>query len=929
MPVPLKILILEDSEEDALLVLQELEMGGYDVSYHLVETAKGFHLALDHQEWDLVIADYMVPGLSGMEALKLIKERGLDLPLILMSGTIGEEEAVAILKAGAHDFIIKGHWSRLVPAVQRELKESEIRRERYRALAALQIERQRLARLNDCFLSFVPNADENIQRLVEVGGELLQGTCAFYNLLQGDRLFSLGRWNTPPDYQDLDLACGQICFDLICQSTKKPLVLRDLQSSHYAKSDPHITKYGLQTYIGTTVYCRQVAVGSFCIVYQKDLNPDHTDLYFLNIIANAIGVEEERKRAQEEVQRLRRQRESILNSTGEGIIALDLTGKQTFINPVAARMLGYEVGELIGRPSHDIWHRPKAEGTQLPEDACPIYPALLKGETYHCRDEVFWRKDGTSFTVECYCVPIYENGELTGGVVTFKDVYELNEAEELARNLITISPVGIYILQDNKFQIVNHWFRTITGYGEEELSSFNPSQLVDPADRDKVQLNSLRMLRGESCPPYEYRAITATGETRWIMETVAPIRYRGKGAVLGHFMDITERKELERQFLQAQKMEAVGRLAGGVAHDFNNMMAVIQWYADSIMEHLKPKDPLYKYAEAIKQAGGRAISLTRQLLAFSRKQIMKPQLLNLNNLVNDIENMLRRLIGENIDLGAILVPGLGAIKADPAQIEQVIMDLALNARDAMPQGGRLTIETGNVYLDAAYAQKHAEVVAGNYVMLAVCDNGMGMDQETLSRIFEPFSTNEEDRKGTGLGLAAVYGIVKQSGGHIRVYSEPGQGTTFKVYFPEVKGKVKSLKERKSPAKPLQGLETIIVVEDEDMLRELLCDTLRMHRYTVLAASDGAEALRISEKHKDPIHLLLTDMVLPMLGGRELAERLSPVHPETKVIYMSGYTEKAIVQQEVLGSDKNFISKPFNATELLEKLREVLPSTPEV
>jgi two-component system, cell cycle sensor histidine kinase and response regulator CckA len=398
------------------------------------------------------------------------------------------------------------------------------------------------------------------------------------------------------------------------------------------------------------------------------------------------------------------------------------------------------------------------------------------------------------------------------------------------------------------------------------------------------------------------------------------------GKVIGTvvtFWDITERKKLEAQFLQAQKMEAVGRLAGGVAHDFNNMLAVIMGYVEMMQLGLSAESPLHQQAAAIKKASERAASLTRQLLAFSRKQVQQAQVLNLNTVIGEMDKMLRRLIGEDIDLRLNMEPGLAAVKADPGQVEQILMNLVVNARDAMPLGGRITIETANVYLDEAYVRKHSYVTPGPYVVIAVSDDGAGMDAETKSHIFEPFFTTKEMGKGTGLGLSTVYGIVKQSQGSLEVYSEPGIGTTFKLYLPQVEVNVTKARAEALFNAGLQGTETILVVEDEEMLRELVCESLKRNGYEVLEANHGNGALAVCEGHQGPIHLLATDVVMPNLGGRELAERVAPMHPEMKVLFMSGYTKNVIIHHGALNNTMHFLEKPFTANILLKKVRALL------
>ena len=404
----------------------------------------------------------------------------------------------------------------------------------------------------------------------------------------------------------------------------------------------------------------------------------------------------------------------------------------------------------------------------------------------------------------------------------------------------------------------------------------------------------------------------------------------GNQLVLACIEDISDLKRAEealrlteQQLRHAQKMEAVGRLAGGVAHDFNNLLTVIMGHCQLLLGHLDPADPSRAGIDEISKAGERAAALTSQLLALSRKQVLEPKALELNSLVDNMQGILQRLIRENIDLIFIGGASLGQVKADPGQIEQVILNLALNARDAMPDGGRLTIETANIYRDQQYARQHLDVQPGHYVTLIVSDTGCGMTPETLSRIFEPFFTTKDRNKGTGLGLATVYGIVKQSGGNIWVYSEPGHGTTFKIYLPRVEEA-----DDPPPADTAQnessgGSETILVVEDDEALRELIRAVCEARGYTVLAASNGNEALPICEKHVGPIHLMITDMVMPGMSGRELAQRLLPAHPQMKVLYMSGYPDHFVIHNGNLSPGAAFLQKPFTPAALSNKVRQLL------
>jgi signal transduction histidine kinase/CheY-like chemotaxis protein len=383
----------------------------------------------------------------------------------------------------------------------------------------------------------------------------------------------------------------------------------------------------------------------------------------------------------------------------------------------------------------------------------------------------------------------------------------------------------------------------------------------------------------------------------------------------------------EERLRQSQKMEAIGTLAGSIAHDFNNLLSVILGYVESLIGDLRPGDPMRADLEEIGRAGKRAEELTRQLLAFSRRQILQPKILDLNLAISEMARMLERIIGEDIELAFLPAPSLGAVYVDPGQIEQVLLNLVVNARDAMPKGGKLTIETGERELDRAYiSAEHLAVEPGRYVALSVSDTGSGMDRETQSRIFEPFFSTKGPGKGTGLGLSTVHGIVHQSGGHIGVQSELGAGTTFVVYLPR-KSPSPQPAEREPPAASLRGSETILLVEDEEQVRHLLCTVLRRHGYQVLAAETSGDALLISEQHPGPIELLLTDVVMPRTSGRQLWERLAPLRPDMKVLFMSGYTDDAVVRHGVQSSELGFIQKPVSPATLLAKLRAVLDPKP--
>ena len=637
MGVPLRLLLVEDSENDALLLVRELTRAGFEPVVERVETAVAMQAALDRQGWDIVLGDYSMPQFGGAAALALLREGGLDVPFIIVSGTIGEERAVAAMKAGASDYVPKDKLKRLVPVIERELREAAGRRERRRAEAALR------------------EAEAGYSTLVE-----------------------------------------------------------------------------------------QAPVG----IYRS--NP---------------------------------------------------AGRFLSANRALACILGYDSpAELLGLDmTRDVYADPAERQRLLDRDSYT--------EREYDEVEATWkRKDGRRLTVQL----------------------------------------------------------------------------------------SVRAVRDGSGGVEYYETFVR---------------------------DVTEQRRLEGQLLQAQKMEAVGRLAGGVAHDFNNLLTVILSYSDLLLEDLPPEIPDRADVAEIRKAAVAASSLTRQLLAFSRQQVLEPRVLDVNTVVASTEKLLTRLLGEDVSLTTTLAAALGAVKVDPGQLEQIIMNLAVNARDAMPRGGRLSIETANVEMDESYVHGHPLARPGHYVMLAVSDTGTGMDAATQARIFEPFFTTKEAGKGTGLGLATVYGIVRQSSGFIWVYSEPGHGTSFKIYLPRVDEPV-------SPAgapapQVVGGSETVLVVEDVAAVRAVTRQMLERQGYCVLEAANGATALSLARQHQSAIHLLVTDVVMPEVSGRELADQLVQLRPDMKVLFMSGYTDDAVVRHGILQEGIAYLQKPFTPDTLARKVRAVL------
>lgn len=506
----------------------------------------------------------------------------------------------------------------------------------------------------------------------------------------------------------------------------------------------------------------------------------------------------------------------------------------------------------------------------------------------------------------------------------------LIEREELFR-LITENAVDMIAVVDSQGRRLYNSpsYEKILGYSNAELHNTNSLDQVHPEDRDKVQKAAADALSTGQGISLEYRIRHKEGSWRTLESRASTIMKDGSVERLVIVnRDVTERKRLEEQFRQSQKMEAVGRLSGGVAHDFNNLLGVIIGYGEVLQDGITNDNRLRTCVDEMLKAGHRAAGLTRQLLAFSRQQVMDPKILDLNLVVRDMEKMLKRLIGEDIRLLTHLDGSLGRIKADQGQIEQVVMNLAVNARDAMPKGGELAIETSTFYVDEEFTRLYPyPMVTGDYVMLSVTDNGIGMDATTRARVFEPFFTTKEKGQGTGLGLSMVYGVVKQSGGYIDVHSELGRGASFKILLPVAQDTQPRQSVPTAPAELLQGTETVLIVEDETSLRKLTCQLLALCGYTVLEADSGAEAVKVSREYEGAIHLLLTDVVMPVMSGRMVADQIMKDRPETRVLFMSGYTGQTVGQHGVLAEGSFYLQKPFTREGLACKVREALYGQP--
>ncbi|MBI3785477.1 MAG: PAS domain S-box protein, partial [Deltaproteobacteria bacterium] len=643
-------------------------------------------------------------------------------------------------------------------------------------------------------------------------------------------------------------------------------------------------------------------------------------------VVTVFDVITERKRAESALRESEDRYRDLVEHSQDLISTHDLKGNLLSANEATVRVTGYPRDALLHMNLRDLLD-PEV-GAQL---STYLTEMRTRGEAHGTMrirtaggELRFWefnntlRRDGTA-------------GPIVRGMA--QDVTERRQAQERLRlqgaALDAAANAMVITNREGNIQWVNPAFTRLAGYTLDEAIGKNPRDLVRSGRQDRAFYKHLwdtilggQVWRGEIVNRRK------DGSLYTEALTITPLRHE-RGEV-SHFIaikeDITERLQLEVQLRQAQKMEAVGQLAGGVAHDFNNQIFVINGYCDLLLGQADLQPALMEPLAEIKKAAQRSAALTGQLLAFSRKLMLQPKVLDLNAELLAIETMLQRLIGEDVQLTFLLDKSAGTVKVDPNQLQQVVLNLAVNARDAMPHGGRLTVETANVELDEAYTETHIDVRPGSYVILSVSDSGHGMDRETLSHMLEPFFTTKEPGKGTGLGLAMVHGVVKQSGGHITVYSDPDHGTTFKVYLPRVDEAIETA-ERGVTKEVAGGSETILLVEDETAVRGLVQRILAARGYRVLATADGKEALQLAERHAGPIHLLLTDVVMPVMSGAQLAERLNAAHPEIRVIYMSGYTENAIVRHGVLHPGLAFLPKPCPTELLLRRVREILDDQP--
>ncbi len=648
----------------------------------------------------------------------------------------------------------------------------------------------------------------------------------------------------------------------------------------------------------------------------------------------ALGIDiSDRKRAEDELRISEARFASAFEYAPIGVALVAPEGRWIKVNRALCELLGYTHEELQAKTFQDVTHPDdlQADLNYVRQILASEIPSYRREKRYlHKSGRVVWVWLSVSLLRDSEGQPLYFISQILDITERKRAEEELKLAEERFAKAFQSNPLGFIIsrARDGRILEVNEAFLHMMGYGREELIGKTTIELRIWEGPEERSATIGKLLAVGSIKEEDAKFRTKDGRMRQVRLSAEIVQLQGELCILGLSRDVTEHNLLEEQYRQAQKMEAVGRLAAGIAHDFNNLLGVIIGYSELVSSGLAADSLSYKRVEAIKQAGQRAAALTTQLLAFSRKQTVQPRVVNLNSVVRESEKLLRPTLGEDIELSIILDPKLGQVKADAAQIVQVLMNLSVNARDAMPQGGKLVIETANETVDGETLLDGIPVQPGLYVSLTVRDTGTGMDEATKARIFEPFYTTKSAGKGTGLGLATVYGIVEQNGGSILVNTAVGKGSTFKIYLPRIAEVAETPAVTTAPAKPVRASGTILLVEDEMGLRSVIDESLRQWGYRVLLASNGMEALEVAAEHKGPIQLLITDVIMPFISGPQLAQSLKPLRPEIRVLYISGYTADKFADYPELDPHLALLQKPFKLVDLAQKVRDLLNESRE-
>jgi PAS domain S-box-containing protein len=901
MEKPLRILHLEDDPDFVALVSDMLKEEGLPAEMTSTQNFQEFLAALQGNAFDIILADYSLPTCNGLQALNVVREKDTNTPFVLISGTIGEQAAIECLRCGATDYVLKNKLERLAPTVRRAVKEAEERSQRKRAETEL-IRREKY---------FRTLTEHSLDVLTILDG-------------QGQFLYNSPSLKTVLGYEPKDVT-GQSAFALV-HADDLPGVQRDFQR---ALENPGQV-------ITTEFRCRRQD-GSYCyleVVGQNRLD----DPEIAGVVLNTRDVTD-RKRAEAEVREGEKQYRLIFEGSPTAMWVVDLdTLKFLEVNEAAVQYYGYSREEFLSKSSRDI--RPGGET----ERYLKYVDNVIRKASATVGRAGLWRhqkKNGESLDVEIKWSKIAFRGRPAMLIMAHDVTERKRAAEALEKSEASlaaaqrIAHLGSWELDLKNLDDINsnelRWSEEtyrIFGFEPHKVTVTNDLffRCVHADDRARVAAALNDALK--NCKPYdiEHRILLPNSEERYVREQgeVVADAHRRPVQMRGIVMDITERRQLGEQLRQSQKMEAIGQLAGGVAHDFNNILTVIRGHASLLIEDKDLSASAARSAQQIAQASERAAGLTRQLLTFSRRQVMQPRRLDLNEVVSNMTMMLGRILGEDIVLQLNYLPQPAYIKADGSMIEQVLLNLVVNARDAMPKGGQLAIKISTSKADPNYRTYHTDSRAEDFICLTVTDTGCGIDPETLRRIFEPFFTTKEVGKGTGLGLATVYGIVNQHEGWIEVDSEIGKGSTFRVYLP-VAHELTPTGERKVSQPAVRGgHETVLVVEDEIALRELVCSVLSGHGYNILQAETGVKALDVWEENKKKIDLLLTDLVMPdRLNGRELAEKLRAEKPKLKVIFTSGYSADVVGKDFVSQHGLHYLQKPYDPQKLALAVRNCL------
>jgi len=938
------ILVVDDEAELKEILVEALTRLGFEVTgCGLGNQALA---ELRTRNFDLLLTDLMMPEMDGISLLQSALKIDPHLVGIVMTGQGTIETAINAMKLGAFDYVLKPfRVQTLQPVLTRAMNVRHLHLENLQLRETVAIHglcqtiaftldpQTVLSKLADSALE-QSDADEVSILLPTADGKEL-----YVAMVRGEKRERLLGERVPLD--------GGISSWVARE--RVPLILNgEVHDERFVARWP---RSDIRSAISVPMQVANRLVGIINLNVTNRSRPFTLgQMKALTILASTAAAALGSASLYAQMRQAEENYRSIFENAVEGVFQSTKTGKFLAVNPAMARILGYDSPEDL---MTNITHIP----TQIYVDSeRGVEAANLQEERGVILGFEFeaYRKDGQKMWVSLNRRTVWdEKGVELYREGSIEDISERKHAEEeqarlsaeireqreRLKTIVDTVPGVVFEAwgrpdRDSTVDFVSDFAEPMLGYSVAEWSA-TPGfwlSIVHPDDKERVGKELAMQFAERKVGAMEFRWIGKDGRIVWVRaHTVVIFDQAGTAAgVRGVVTDITGRKQMEdalreseEQLRQSQKMEAVGRLAGGVAHDFNNLLTAINGYSSLALQRLDGDHPIRSYLEEIKKAGDRAANLTRQLLAFGRKQILQPLALNLNDTVVDMSKMLQRLIGEDVELITKLDPGLSRIKADPGQIEQVLVNLVVNAKDAMPQGGKLTIETRNVTIDQEYADKHADPEPGRYILLAVSDTGTGMDDETERHIFEPFFTTKEKGKGTGLGLSTVYGIVKQSGGNVWVYSELGHGTTFKIYLPQFEAGPAKTEVASVEAPAIGGTETILLVEDEDVVRALASQILQQAGYKVMAAGRGDEAIRMSSEYASEIHLLLTDVVMPETSGKEVAKSVSSTRPGVRVLFMSGYTDEAIVHHGVLDKDVEFIQKPFAPAALVKKVRAVL------